>query len=153
MPGFKNTPYFLKESWYKLLGIQVTVVEDMQFDEIFANLAAGKIHMVLLSWLVAHPDPDDPLRGLFHSNSRMNSFGWQNKEFDQLLDTATRTDNTEQRFSLYHQADKLLVQEETAVAPLYYLQAYSLVRSQFQPAGSQKILRRGLVKFKNVLVK
>ena len=151
-PGFSRTPYFLQKAWQDVLDVRITVVEDMPIHNIFANLRAGNVHMVLLTWLVAYPDPDDPLR-LFYSNSPLNNFGWENEQFDHLLDKAAITSVAAQRFELFHEADKLLVREEAAVAPLYYLQAYSLVRSQFQPAGSQKILRRGLVKFKNILVK
>jgi ABC-type oligopeptide transport system substrate-binding subunit len=58
--------------------------------------------------------------------------------------------SSRQRFELYHEADKVLVQTETAIVPLYYLQAHGLLRPPFHFADSGKIIRDTNIKFKNI---
>jgi oligopeptide transport system substrate-binding protein len=92
------------------------------------------------------------LRSAYYSNSPQNLFGWQSAPFDELVNRARTTPNVQQRFELYHQADKILVQEEAAVIPLYYLQAYGLLRSPFKVVDAGKIIRDGNIKFKNIAI-
>jgi oligopeptide transport system substrate-binding protein len=134
------------------LGVEVEISEDMPADQLLQGLADGSVHMGLIGYYVAYPNPDEVLRGLFHSQSSTNYFHWHNQEFDALLDQAISGPNWQQQLALYHQAEKLAIAEETAVVPLYYLQAYGLMRPGFQMADSGRIVRDSAMKFKNIRV-
>jgi oligopeptide transport system substrate-binding protein len=148
--GFRATPQFLQQSWREHLGIEVHIIA-VDYDEMFRGLHDGSIQLALLGWSVDYPDPDGILRVLFHGDSPANGFGWQNGRYDALVEQAANSADQQARLALYHQADKLLVQEETAVVPLYYRQEYALLRSGFHLAGAGKIVRGGNVKLKNIV--
>ena len=52
----------------------------------------------------------------------MNFLGWQDPDFDQLLDRAASTGDRGKRMAMYRQADTLLVHEQTLAVPLDYRQ-------------------------------
>ncbi len=151
LPGFAQTPSFLQAAWQEHLGIQVELVEAASADEAFADLMAGRVQLLLLGYYVSYPDPDDILRLDFHRDSASNFFGWRHEQFDGLIDRAAEVTHAQERFALFHQADQLLIQQETAVVPLYYLQARGLLRKGFQLADTGRILRSSIIKFKNIV--
>jgi oligopeptide transport system substrate-binding protein len=152
LPGLSTTPYYLQQNWQQYLGAKVQVIENMSNDDIFTNLKQGSVHFALIGWDVDYPDPDNILRVFFHSaNPYMDYLGWQNKTFDSLVEQAVSSTDHQKRLSLYHQADKILVAEDTAVGPLYYWQAHGLLRSGFKIEGAGKIIRGGIFKLKDIL--
>ncbi len=153
LPGFAGTPAYLQQTWQTHLNVLVDVVDGLTDEEFTAYLEQGKGHLALSGWYAAFPDPDDVLRGLFYSHSANNLFHWHHAGFDHLLDQAQAATTSQQRFDLYHEADRVLVQTETAVVPLYYLQAYGLLRPPFAFAGAGKIIRDGNIKFKNIITR
>jgi ABC-type oligopeptide transport system substrate-binding subunit len=82
----------------------------------------------------------------------MNDLAWKNEQFNQLVDQAAGLTDQQARLLLYHQADKILVAEETAIVPLYYRQAYGMLRSGFNVQGTGRIIRGGMFKLKNIVV-
>jgi oligopeptide transport system substrate-binding protein len=150
LSGFGDLPHYLQTSWEKYLGIKVQIIENISFDEMIKMINQGLVQLTLGGWSVDYPDPDNILRALFHGNSPANYFGWQNKTFDKLVEQAAILTDQQARLKLYHQADKVLVAEETAIVPLYYRQAYGLLRSGFELAGESKIIRGGMFKLKNI---
>jgi ABC-type oligopeptide transport system substrate-binding subunit len=132
--------------------VQVQLIENLSAEEIAAQIHQGKAHLALDGWETDYPDPDDILRVLFHSTSPINYFGWQNHQFDQWVQQAANLSNQRERLRLYHQADRLLVAEDTAIVPLCYGQGYTLLRRGFQLKDAGKIIRGGVFKFKNISV-
>lgn len=152
LPGFGGVSSYLQRAWQENLGVDVQVRENVPAVEALSALEKGEIQMILFGLHATYPDPDDILRG-FHAHNTLSQYlGWQNAKFDELVDTAVRETNVSKRLALYHQADKVLVMEETAVSPLYYLQAYGLLRPPFGLAEGTKIIRGG-IKFKNIVVR
>ncbi|MFQ5576017.1 MAG: ABC transporter substrate-binding protein, partial [Anaerolineae bacterium] len=149
-PGLSTTPAYLSQTWREQLGVTVRPVEVTTIDGIVAGLNDGSIHMALLAWSAEYPDPDSILRVVFHSASPMNCFGWRNGHFDALVEQAARQTDQQTRLALYHRADRLLVAHEAAIAPLYYRQAYALMRPGFKLEGSGKIIRGGMFRLKHV---
>ncbi|NJN95524.1 MAG: hypothetical protein HC875_16145 [Anaerolineales bacterium] len=149
-PGFDTTPNFLQSSWREHLEAHVQVIEGVSIEEIAAMMKQGVAQLSLSNWDVDYPDPDDILRVLFHSASPNNYLGWQNQQFDQAVEQAARLTNYAARLALYHQADRILVAEDTAVVPLYYRQGYGLLNPGFTWEGSGRVIRGGTFKFKNI---
>ncbi|MCP4358184.1 MAG: AAA family ATPase [Chloroflexi bacterium] len=150
LPGFKETPQFLSQVWGDYLGVPVSIEENLAADDLISQFQEGKAHMALLGFHLDYPDPDELFRTLFHSASPLNFLGWQNARFDALLDGALTSANLSDRLSRYHQADQLLVTEDVVAVPLYYLQAYGLLRPHFHLMDSGKIVHDGAIKFKNI---
>ncbi|MCB0154792.1 MAG: hypothetical protein KDF65_08340, partial [Anaerolineae bacterium] len=152
LPGTASSHYLVK-SWQEHLGLEINLIENMPIDEIVAKLSEGSVQLALIAWDCEYPDPDSILRLLFHSQSSMNYFGWKNEQFDQLVERAATLTNQEERLALYHKADRILVAEAAAIVPLFYYQAYGLMRSEFNIDGVEKIIRGGSFKLKNVLMR
>lgn len=149
LPGSGTMPRYLQANWREHLGVNVRLIEDMAYEDLWANISQGVIQLALGGWEADYPDPDGILH-MFHGASPFNYRGWQNAQFDQLLEQAARLANQAERLSLYHQADRLLVAAETAVVPLCYWEGYSLLRSRFRLEGAGRIMRSSTLKLKNI---
>jgi ABC-type oligopeptide transport system substrate-binding subunit len=89
---------------------------------------------------------------LFHGDSPINFFGWRDTRFDRLVDQAATLTDQQDRMALYHEADRILVAEAAAAAPLFYYRAFGVLRRPFVIAGGRKILRGGMFKLKDIVV-
>lgn len=150
-PGFGDVPMFLLDSWQRYLGVKVKVIADAPVEESLGWLKTGEAHLLLLGANLDYPDPDDMLRTFAYSTSGFNFTGWQNSRFDRLLDEAKIEPSMNKRLALYRQADKLLVERETAVFPLYYLHSYGLLRQGFRFANPNQVLLSYRFQFKNLI--
>lgn len=114
----------LQAQWKKNLGIDVSL--DNQEWKVYNNTlqsahsvpAKASFHLFRMGWSADYPDPDNFI-SLFTSYSANNHTHWKNKTFDSLAEKAKSILNLKQRLSHYDQAQKLLVQEDAAILPLY----------------------------------
>ncbi|MFO7538224.1 MAG: ABC transporter substrate-binding protein [Chloroflexota bacterium] len=153
LEGFRTTPDFLQASWAEQLGVTVKVERDVPVTEALGGLKEGRVHIVLLGIGLSYPDPNNILHGLGHSESPFTIPGWQSARFDSLLDEARQTTDYRQQLAAYHEADRLLVQSETVLVPLYYLQAYGRLRPPFTFPHAGKFIRGIGIKFHEIGVK
>ena len=79
-------------------------------------------HLLLARWVADYPDPDNFLRV-----SMTRRIGNWNEPYINLLEEARRLTNQGERMNLYHQADKILV-EEAAIMPVTYARFHLLVK-------------------------
>lgn len=112
-------PYWesLVESWIAVLGREVEIVRE-PLDQ--ARSSATKANVGYMHWLAHAPDPGYFLRGLLYTGSSSNLSGWSHPPLDALLDAAHAERSGPSRLALFHQADRLAVQDECAVIPLLY---------------------------------
>jgi peptide/nickel transport system substrate-binding protein len=68
------------------------------------------------------PDPDQTVRGLFHSTGFYNPGRFKNEQLEELMDRAVATWNLEERKKLYWQLEEVIQQEAIDVG-LFYAQA------------------------------
>lgn len=88
-------------------------------------------HVWRLGWCSDYPDQNNWVYENFHSQCS-NRVRWHNSEFDQITETArVETDPTIRR-NLYHQAEKILVEEQAAMAPIYYYSTLHLTKPWLQ---------------------
>lgn len=71
-------------------------------------------------WLADYPDPDSFLRNSLVYLRLSRWGGWQDKDYDQLVNKAAHTTDRGNRMSMYRQADRMLVIDQVLVAPLSY---------------------------------
>ena len=72
-----------------------------------------------LGWTADYPDPENFLDGLFHSESSNNHTDYNNPELDALLERARVEQDQEARFSLYHEAEQMIL-DGAPWAPLWH---------------------------------
>ena len=148
--GFGQLPAFLQAAWQSALKLTVEVVEDVPVEELLQGLRDGFYHLAVLGWELSIPDPDQVLRALYHSLSPVNYFGWANHAFDRMLEQAAQTNDRPLRMALYHQADRLLVEQEIVAVPLYYWRAFSLLSSAYEVGEAVRVIRGGKLKLKQL---
>lgn len=115
--NYEKTAEAIQEMWKQTLGVEVKlqkldskVLTDMQ-KQLTYQIARS-------SWL---PDFGDPINFLdiFQSNSPSNRTGYNNKEYDRLIQAAYKEPNDEKRFAMMHEAEKILM-DDAPIAPLYF---------------------------------
>lgn len=82
------------------------------------------------SWSADYPDADNFL-SVFLSESGNNRTTWKNAQFDKLV-LESRVGDPKKREKAYLQAQKLLLEEEAVIVPLYYEPIIALVNSRVQ---------------------
>lgn len=114
------------QSWREILGVDVTIVP-MPTAEYWRQQWTDPVKLGRFAWFPDIPDPDDFLRGVFHSTSPHNPSRWCNERFDAMVDEAQLCTDNRKRMALYHEADRLLVAEEAAIIPTVYARRAALV--------------------------
>jgi ABC-type transport system substrate-binding protein len=92
------------------------------------------------------PDPDQTVRGMFHSTGFYNPGHYKVARLDELMDQAKSVYRMEERRPLYWQIDEL-VQQEAVDIPLFYaaaLEAMSASVQGYQPNLLGKPIFRGV---------
>jgi len=78
-----------------------------------------------MGWCADYPDSNNWLNEVFNSKSGQNYAMFNNAEFDALVEQAAGESDPAVRQDLYAQAEKIFIDDETAIAPIYY---YTYVR-------------------------
>ncbi|MEP0847937.1 MAG: peptide ABC transporter substrate-binding protein [Phycisphaerae bacterium] len=78
-------------------------------------------------WYGDYPDPSTFL-DMFHGDSGQNRTGWQNDEYDRLIEAAAAEGDVEQRYELLRAAEQILCVEQLPIIPLYFKRGNYLLR-------------------------
>jgi len=115
----------LVEAWRTDLNLEIEIVE----------MAVQKLsqlpilaHAGLGIWLAGYPDPEYFLHALLHSRSSSNLSQWSSPTFDALVDRALAQDSSAARLALFHEADRMAVQQECSTIPLIYTRVTALLQ-------------------------
>jgi oligopeptide transport system substrate-binding protein len=91
-------------------------------------------HIFHLGWVADYPDAHS-FMNVFSSASESNYAGWSNKRYDELVEQAVATHDENLRAQYYHEAQKILLEEEAVIMPLFFTSHQALVRSRFKGLG------------------
>jgi len=81
------------------------------------------------SWGADYPDPDNFL-SVFLGSGGNNRSGWKSEKFDEDVLTARGMMDAAAREKIYLEAQKLLIEEDAVIVPLYYEPNMALVRKR-----------------------
>jgi ABC-type oligopeptide transport system substrate-binding subunit len=115
----------LVDTWREVLQLEIESVDITIHDLV---RAAELVHANLEGWAAGYPDPDYFLRMLLYSRSKSNVQHWSSSRFDDLIDRALAQDSSAARLALFHEADRVAVQQECSVIPLFYSRDLALVQ-------------------------
>lgn len=85
----------------------------------------NKPNVYRIAWCADYPDANNWLNDVFNSQSGSNYAKFSNEEYDAIVKEAAFESDPETRKELYAQAENILIDQETAIAPIYY---YTFVR-------------------------
>jgi len=100
------------------LGIN-TILQPFDNKTYRAKLNLRTFSSFLTSWSADYPDSDSFL-SIFLSDSGNNRTGWKNSSFDEKVIRARYLQNSKEREKLYFEMQKILIQDEAVIVPLYH---------------------------------
>ncbi len=108
---------FIQAELKKNLGIDIAI-RSFDHKTFRAQLELNSFPIFLLSWSADYPDPDNFL-SVFLGSAGNNRTKWKNSEYDAKVLLGRYSQNQKAREKLYDEAQRLLVEDEMAVLPLY----------------------------------
>jgi len=116
----------LQSMWKEYLGVRVNLInEEWKVYLSTINTNPPEIHRA--GWGADYPDPHN-FMGLFTCNSGNNRTGWCNKEYDALVEQAASETDPEKRVVIYNQAQKILTETDSPIAPFYITTQQNLIK-------------------------
>jgi peptide/nickel transport system substrate-binding protein/oligopeptide transport system substrate-binding protein len=110
------------------LGVQVDIHFAPDWSAYQTMLERGQLPMFRLSWWADIPDPDNVLSPLLHSTSSTNRTFYRNPLVDQLLEQARRALDEAQRIALYHEVERIVMDDAPWIA-----QQHNVFEYLYQP--------------------
>lgn len=106
----------------KNLGLQAEIANE-EWKVYLSHMIADAHNLFRIGWIADYPDPET-FFAIMTSDSENNHTGWKNKEYDKLIEMGSSELNPEKRRDVYRKAQKILVEDEAAVFPIY-VQVYN----------------------------
>jgi oligopeptide transport system substrate-binding protein len=107
----------LQQMWKKHLNIDFEI-QTMEWKVYLDSIRADAAPVFRLGWGADFPDPHN-FMDLFLSNSGNNNTKWKNSKYDELIKKASAEREQSKRQAMYDQAQKILLEEDTAIVPLF----------------------------------
>lgn len=114
----------LQAQWKRNLGIE-TSISNQEWKVYIKTLVAAhqdpknaSFHLFRMGWNADYPDPDN-FSTLFTSYSDNNHTSWGSSKYDQLTEEARSVFDPKKRAKLYDKLQKILVEEDAVILPLY----------------------------------
>lgn len=114
--GHQHIARYIRDNWYETLGISVTL-QSLPWGEYLKEVGKGEFQIWRLAWCA---DYNDAYNFLKDGVARANYGNWYNATYDRLLEQAIQETNPDTRKAYYKQAEKILVETDAVMMPLYY---------------------------------
>jgi oligopeptide transport system substrate-binding protein len=114
----------IQQMWQQNLGIDVQLV-NQDWKVYLAREMIGDYQVSRAGWIGDYEDPNTFL-DLLRPNRGNNKTGWENAEYDSLVEQANTLQDQDLRYELFSKAENILI-NEMPIIPLYtYVRAYQL---------------------------
>ena len=132
----------------KNIGLNVEL-NSQEWKTYLHRLKTKDVEIFRLGWLADYPDPDN-FMSLMTSFSDNNHTNWKNKKFDTFVLQAMTTADESKRKELYDQAQKILLEEDTAVFPIFTTVSHLLISPRIK---NYPLNVMSYILFKNIEIK
>ncbi|MGG1877728.1 peptide ABC transporter substrate-binding protein [Paenibacillus cisolokensis] len=122
----KRIALAIADMWKNNLGANVKV-QNQEWGVFLKNRDDLNYQVARSGWGADYNDPMSFI-DMWVSNSGNNDAGFNNEEYDQLVRGAYTTNDNAERMELMAQAEKILVEENQVVMPIYYYSSVSLIK-------------------------
>jgi oligopeptide transport system substrate-binding protein len=125
----------IQQMWTDTLGItvQLNALESATY---FSSVSEEAPMMYRSGWCQDYPDANNFLFDVFYSQSSQNDPGFQNAEFDALVEEARLETDLEAREALYVQAEEILVDQQAGIIPIYWYTQVRMVKPELERVAS-----------------
>jgi len=122
--GHRKIALAIQQMWQENLGISIQLV-NQDWKVYLAREMTGDFQISRAGWIGDYEDPNTFL-DLLRLNRGNNKTGWENIEYDQLLELANSTNDQVLRYEYLNLAEKLLI-SEMPIIPIYtYVRQYQI---------------------------
>ena len=128
------------------LGINIEI-KNQEWKSFLNTLKTNPPQIFRFGWMGDYPDPDN-FMSLMTSYSDNNHTKWKNKEYDKLVEAAAGEGDLTKRKDLYDRAQKLMVETDTCVLPLFIGVSQNMIAdrvSRYPQNFLQRKLYKGVV--------
>ena len=99
-----------------------------------------KPHIYRIGWCADYPDANNWLNEVFNPKSSQNYAKYNNPKFTELIEKAEVEQDPEVRKKLYNEAERIFIDEDMGIAPIYYYTRLTLFKPYMtnyplQPGG------------------
>lgn len=127
-------------------GVSARVVE-RSFGDHVKGLAAGDVDIFQMGWIPDYPAMDGVLWPLFRSSAQDNYMRFSDPDVDRLLAQARRTVGAEDRYGLYRDAERKVVEQLPVLPLLWYRSALAFDRRLRSSKGGNVVDGLGATDF------
>jgi oligopeptide transport system substrate-binding protein len=140
----RDAATFFQSQFEENLGAKIDV-KIQPFDRKLELEANGEFQLSYQGWGADYNDPMTFL-DLWESESPFNTGGYSNPDYDELISQAQTETDAARRMELLQEAERLLVEEDAGVAPIFFEGTTRLIEPSikdfvYQPYGGSLTLR------------
>ncbi|MBI4042937.1 MAG: peptide ABC transporter substrate-binding protein [Deltaproteobacteria bacterium] len=138
---------WLQQQWKDILKIRVSL-DNREWKSYLDWLVSDPPHIFRYAWLAAIPDAIAHLT-LFESTNPSNFGKWSNGHYDQLISKIRRTPPSAERSLLIDEAQRILVEQEAVLIPIYFYTRPILSKPYVR---GLRVTGRGVLPYKSVSI-
>ncbi len=126
----KKVAQAVADMWKQNLNIDVKL-QNVEWTVFLDQRTALDYEVARAGW---NPDYNDPMTflDLYTTGSGNNDLGFNNKKYDDLIKAAMKEVDLAKRQDLLASAEKVLIEEEMALLPIYYYTSITLIKPNFK---------------------
>ncbi len=121
----KSIGEFIQQQWFDNLGVDVDLT-NQEWGVYLNTRRKGDFHIARAGWIGDYPDPNTFL-DMFVSGGAMNGGRYANSAYDELIRKASSLPDGPERANVLADAERTLVEEDTAIMPIYYYMSKNLI--------------------------
>ncbi len=111
--------------WKRELGITSIRLRGQEWKVYLNTQQLIDFDLCLSAWIGDYNDPQTFI-DMFVTDGGNNLTGWSNAKYDQMLQTSENTADPVQRMQILHDMEKILVEDESPIVPIYFWVGMSL---------------------------
>jgi oligopeptide transport system substrate-binding protein len=111
--------------WRRDLGINSIHVRGQEWKVYLNTQQLLDFDFAIADWIGDYNDPQTFI-DMFTTDSGNNETGWSNPQYDQMLQVSENTPDPVKRMQILHDMEKILVEDDVPIAPVYFWVGISL---------------------------
>jgi oligopeptide transport system substrate-binding protein len=111
--------------WRRDLGITSIHLRQQEWKVYLNTQELMDYDISLSAWIGDYNDPQTFI-DMFVTDGGNNQTGWSDPQYDQMLATSENTADPAQRFAILHDMEKILVEDQAPIVPVYFWVGMSL---------------------------